>query len=576
MIIATKKVGGRSYRIAAESVWDPVAGRPYSRQVVLGPADTPPSVDLSATRTTGRLRIGDIGALGWAAEQIDVVGILNRVCGDTSGPRAVSIGEITVATAIQRACTPAAKRHLPAFLDGSIPRISCLPAEAFNVQAFHRLAKKVSAEHLAAVQVELAKSIVQRFKVSTDLLAFDTTNFDTHISTTTAGELARRGHAKSKRSDLRVVGLGVLVSETGQVPLFHRTYAGNASDHTVLGECMKDLAILHDALDAAEKKGRPSERTIVRDGGSWGEQLELDFDGAGYFTVVSLPLGTKAAEEALSFAAARGAMKKLAQPYNEVRAARTRTKIGELDRTLVVVESQDLLEGQKRGIAAALKKAKVELKKLERLCAKERLTKGTLHRRVTKALRREHLSSFVVTEISGSDSSPALKWHVDGAKRRHLEKTRLGRRVIATDRHNWSTDRIVKAFRGQWQVEEIFRRAKRGGAVPWGPSHLWADSSLRLHTFATVLGLTLVSLVRLALGAEGSVRSVMASLAELQATMVTCIGGRGRRPTWHIPPSLNALQKKAVDVFELSKWMPSLLYTRSESSQNTAKKEKML
>jgi len=35
--------------------------------------------------------------------------------------------------------------------------------------------------------------------------------------------------------------------------------------------------------------------------------------------------------------------------------------------------------------------------------------------------------------------------------------------------------------------------------VPWGPSHQWADSSLRLLRFATVIGLALVSLVRLKL-----------------------------------------------------------------------------
>ena len=70
------------------------------------------------------------------------------------------------------------------------------------------------------------------------VLAFDTTNFDTHIATPTAGELARRGHAKSKRSDLRVVGLATLVSETGHVPLLHRTYPGNGSDQAVLGSCL--------------------------------------------------------------------------------------------------------------------------------------------------------------------------------------------------------------------------------------------------------------------------------------------------------------------------------------------------
>jgi hypothetical protein len=44
----------------------------------------------------------------------------------------------------------------------------------------------------------------------------------------------------------------------------------------------------------------------------------------------------------------------------------------------------------------------------------------------------------------------------------------------------------VPTFRGQWNVEELFRRAKRGGIAPWGPSFQHADGSLRLHTFATL------------------------------------------------------------------------------------------
>src|SRR5216684_7077341 len=115
MNIFERQVGGRRYRIASQSLWDPARQRPFARQAVLGPADAPP----------------------------------------------------------------------------------------------------------------MARAVVRRFEVSTDVLAFDTTNFDTHIATTTPGELARRGKAKSKWSDLRVVGLATLVSETGHVPLLHRTYPGN-------------------------------------------------------------------------------------------------------------------------------------------------------------------------------------------------------------------------------------------------------------------------------------------------------------------------------------------------------------
>src|ERR1700675_5153099 len=104
-------------------------------------------------------------------------------------------------------------------------------------------------------QVALAKAAVARFKLSTDVLAFDTTNFDTHIATTTPGDLARRGHAKSKRNDLRVVGLGLLVSETGQVPLLYRTYSGNSSDQGVLTACLTGLRELHEGIDAGAGRG---------------------------------------------------------------------------------------------------------------------------------------------------------------------------------------------------------------------------------------------------------------------------------------------------------------------------------
>lgn len=116
--------------------------------------------------------------------------------------------------------------------------------------------------------------------------------------------------------------------------------------------------------------------------------------------------------------------------------------------------------------------------------------------------RHAHLSTFVIVDVGGTEASPTIAWRVDEGRRRTLEQTRLGRRVLCTDQHSWTTERIVHAFRGQWNVEELFRRAKKGGIAPWGPSFQHADGSLRLHTFATVIGLMLVSLVRIALDAD--------------------------------------------------------------------------
>lgn len=559
MHVFERNVNGRRYRIAAQSVWDPIRGRSVARQIVLGPAASAPVVDLGATRTVGTQAVGDVGALIWVAEQLDLIGHIDRACGNVGAKNGPSVGELAVAVAIQRACSPGPKRDLMEFLDESVPRLSCLPGSAFSGQAYHRVAQQVSDQQLEQAQIAIAKAAVSRFELSADVLAFDTTNFDTHIATVTPGELARRGHAKSKRRDLRVVGLGVLVSETGHVPLLYRTYSGNSSDQAVLTDCLEGLRALHESLDEGEGRQR-AQRTLVRDGGFWSPQLELDLDVAGYYSLISLPLGHTAAEQALQMAAKRGAMKWLTGKLSEVRAARVRVKVGNLDRTLVVVESQELLEGQKRGIAVALRKAKTELSKLDRLVQAKRISRSSLEQRIKKTLAREHLSRFVVTEIGGDDKKPTLNWYVDAALRGELEKTRLGRRVLCTDQHLWSTGRIVHAFRGQWNVEELFRRSKKGGVVPWGPSHQWADGSLRLHTFATVLGLMLVSLAKIALGTGDSALKMMSELAEIRATLVrTTTGGPGRRATVMLAPELNTQQRLAVKVFELDRWMPSLL-----------------
>src|SRR3990170_2828177 len=560
MHVFEREVNGKRYRIAAQSVWDAARGRSVARQVVLGPAAPPPVADLGTTRTVGTRAVGDVGALVWVAEQLDLVGQLDRVCGNVGAKDGPSVGELVVAVAIQRACAPGAKRKLAEFLSSSVARVSCLPSAVFTGQAFHRVAQQVTDRQLEQAQVAIAQAAVARFELATDVLAFDSTNFDTHNATTTPGELARRGHAKSKRRDLLVVGLGVLVSETGHVPLLHRTYPGNSSDQALLASCLEGLGQLHAALDDGE--GRPGQRTVVRDGGFWSEQLELDLDIAGYHSLISLPLSHSAAAQALTYAAGRGRMKPLRGRLKDVRAARLEVQVGQLDRTLVVIESQELLRGQKRGIAGALRHAQVELRTLRRRAETQRITRDIVATRVQKILAREHLAEFVVVTIGGRPKKPSLRWRVDAARRRTLERTRLGRRGLCTDHKFWRTQRIVTAFRGQWNVEELFRRAKKGGLVPWGPSYQWADPSLRLHTFATVLGLMLIALAKLALRARQSARAMMKELADIKATLArTSTGHQGRRPTVMIPPELSPAQRKAVKTFALARWMPTLSST---------------
>ena len=72
MHIFEREVNGHRYRIAAQSVWDAQRSRCVARQVVLGPADPPPVADLRATQTVGTRGVGDVGALIWVAEQLEL------------------------------------------------------------------------------------------------------------------------------------------------------------------------------------------------------------------------------------------------------------------------------------------------------------------------------------------------------------------------------------------------------------------------------------------------------------------------------------------------------------------------
>jgi len=99
----------------------------------LGPADPAPTAGLSATRTVGSRAVGDAGALLWVAEQLDLVGHIDRACGGgraaKSGP---SVGEVVLGVALQRACAPGPKCDLTEFLENSVPRASCLPAASHS------------------------------------------------------------------------------------------------------------------------------------------------------------------------------------------------------------------------------------------------------------------------------------------------------------------------------------------------------------------------------------------------------------------------------------------------------------
>ena len=575
MQVFEREVSGRRYRILATSVR--VAGKkhPVSRQVSLGPVEDAAPFVPAQCREAGFRRVGDVGALIAVAEELEVLEAFDEVAPRTGdGP---SLGELILAVALQRVCEPGGKVDLSKFVASSVPRFTALSPGRLTGQAFHRMTRQVSEQTYDLVQLAIAKKACALYGLKTDVLAFDTTNFDTFLDTKTKGaSLAQRGHAKSKRGDLRVVGLALMTSRTSSVPLFHRTYAGNESDKTVLANALGALAGLHRGFGGTD-------RTLVRDGGFAGEQLEIELGKAGYKSVSVLALSNTVARAALSLAV--GHLQRLPGKLRDLRAFRTRAKVGELERTLIVVESPELLAGQLRGMNAAARKAKRELRRIaKRLAAQadgtsrgRRVTLASLNKRVRDLTAREHVGEILTIEIGGTEGHPTLRFEENRDARRKLIRERLGKRVLTTDQHSWSTGQIVRAFRSQWRVERAFRRMKRGGVSPWGPSFQWTDDSLRAHTFATVLGLQLATLVRLKMQREGvrlSTRRCLQTLAGMRLTRLLAYGPRGGPREVLVAPRIDPVMTKAVRLFRLDRWTTLFSATRPNHAKPLQKRSR--
>ena len=92
-------------------------------------------------------------------------------------------------------------------------------------------------------------------------------NFATFIDTgNQRAPIAQRGKAKQKRTDLRLVGLGLVVTRDGGIPLTWHAYPGDKPDVTQFPAMIDVLAARHAAICAASGQ-EPAEMTVVFDAG---------------------------------------------------------------------------------------------------------------------------------------------------------------------------------------------------------------------------------------------------------------------------------------------------------------------
>ena len=550
------RVKGHTYWRIVES--RRIDGKPRAIPLLhLGSADA--LLDRLLHAPEGHLRLrsfrhGDVAALKAVADRLGIVEIIDRHVRRRA--RHQSVGTTLLLAALNRAVRPRSKRGWAGWARRtSIGRLfPGLDIEAMTSQFFWEQMHRVPQKALRAIEGDLTKRVVEELGLELDTLFYDTTNFFTFIDSTNARcTVARRGHSKEKRFDLRIFGLALLVSRDGQIPILSYVYEGNTVDSKVFPSSLTRIRERLEglALDLTEV-------TLVYDKGNHSRSNQAQVDAAPFGYVASVV--PEHHKELMAVPLDR--YRPIGEgPLAEVPVLRRRQEIWGQERTVVLFWSAQLHAGQLRGLHQHLDKRLVELAEWKQQLAKPRSgprSPEAARRRIDKLLSGQHINKVLRIDYDGRrKGGDRLRFELDAESLDHLQREVFGKRILITDRHDWSDTEILLAYRGQSRVESSFRQLKDDEHLAVRPQYHWTDQKIHVHTFLCLLGFLLGRVVERearTLGHTEGLSGLLDLLGTVRLAMVlTPSGKRGGRPrcTWQLeqadPEALRLLRHLVPD-----------------------------
>lgn len=561
MASLTKKIiNGRPYYYLRETAW--VEGRPkVVRTTYLGRAE---DIERRLAEGPGEpkaVEVRGFGAVAAAfrlARELGLAEAIDRQLGARRGRRP-SVGELIELAAINRACAPRSKRQLADWHSRSaLARLRPFPRRALSSQRFWDAMDRLSDEQIRGAEAEIVRRAVERFEVELRPLVYDTTNFATFVdSANRRNTIAQRGHAKGGRRDLRLVGLALCVALDGNLPLVHQPYQGNRNDAT---EFPAALALIRRRLTDLGLSGEQlKELTLVYDRGNNSASNQELADALGLGIVGSL---TPAHHPPL-----------LAVPRNRFRALegiegtschRTTLELYGRERTVLVTHSESFDQKQARSFAQTLQKARRQLSELKGVVerGRHRMDERRCQERVDEILRRRWLAEVV--KVDFDLAARRLSFRTDQRALEGVRRREFGKRIVFTDRHQWTDEEIVAAYRSQSEAEGAFRQMKDPDFAAFSPAFHWTDQKLRVHAFYCTLALLLVNLIEREVrraGVELGPKLALRLLSEIHETTLVYppAGGKQGRPKLRTRlAEMDHTQRQLFDALALAELAPAV------------------
>jgi transposase len=510
---------------------------------------------------TRHLAFGDVAAAWEMLDRLDVIGVIDAVVGTRRSDAQASVGNYLTLAALNRLVKPRSKLGFAAWWKTTAAdRFTRIPVVALDHRRFWDAMHSITLEQLSQVEQVLAVRMIETFNLDISALALDMTNFATYLDTSNdKAPIAQRGKAKQKRADLRLVGLGLVVTRDGGIPLVAHAYPGNRPDVTQFATMIDLLTARHAALATETAAPGPAEMTVVFDAGQNSVANFKHLLDAGLAFVGSIP-----PSDVPDLLALPATDRVVVDPdrFGALTALQTRRVVYGLERRVVLTHSPTLHAAQQVGFAQTLAKALSKLTDLSDTLArgKTRRSAAKVTAEITAITHDPWLRRVVVWELTGdTPTEHRLSVTVDTKAQDALETEVFGKRILITHRDHWTISEVVAAYRSQSDAEFSFRQLKDPRVVSFSPMHHWTEHNIRVHTFTCVLALQIAHLMRREaeqVGLHLSVRELLAHLAGIEETVMIFASTGGRPKARRMLTETTQTQDQLSGIFNLTKWAP--------------------
>src|ERR1035437_8887976 len=561
-----KVISGRPYWYLREMGW--VNGKPkmVSERYLGTAADIEALLDAHedamVPERTRHLDFGAVAAVWGLLTDLDVAQGIDQACGRGPSGLPLSPGTYLALTVLNRVTDPCSKRGFADWWKKTAAdRFTKMPASALDHRRFWDAMHELPLDALAGIEERLAATVCARFGLDTSAVALDMTNFATFIDTGNAkAPIAQRGKAKQKRTDLRLVGLGLVVTRDGGIPLTWHAYPGDRPDVTQFAAMISQLRGQYQAITAAAGDDGLADMTVVFDAGQNSGDNFAHLAGTGLHYVGSVP-----ASDCPDLTALPASVRVIVdqERFDGLTAFDTRRVVYGTERRAILTHSPELHQGQVRGFdGTTLAKAGRKLYDLAATLARGKARRGRdkVEAEIEAITRKPWVRRVVTWQLDGTQpKNLRLTWGIDPDARAALEEELFGKHVLITDHDDWPAADVIAGYRSQSEAEFSFRHLKDPRVVSFSPMHHWTEHNIRIHVFTCVLVLQIAHLMRRKAGRAGlhlSVRELLSQIAGIGETVLIYPSTGGRPKARRMTTELSDDQRTLYELFGLQRWAP--------------------